>query len=588
MSTALPFSQIAGKALSDEQTAYLQGLFSGLANRGLKFTDVQADPTVATGPAPAEEKLIFEERVKRDLHPLDAYDSFLEDAADNRAPAKENVFRYKWNGLFFLSPAHDAYMCRLRIPGGEVKSFQLRELANISRDLTTGYIQITTRANFQLRNIEARNAPALLNRIQAIGLSSRGAGADNIRNITCSPTAGFDPHELIDTLSLAQELGQYIINQREFYNLPRKFNIAFDGGGAISSVEDTNDIGLRAVLISEGTEKIPAGVYFRVALGGATGHKAFAEDAGVLVKPEEVIKVTAALVRVFIGNGNRGNRKKARLKHLLETWSREQYIAETEKLLGYELIKAPLDADGHCDLEAGRPRAEVAHSHVGVFPQKQAGLNYIGVGVPVGQITQKQLHRLADLADHYGSGEVRLTVWQNLVLPNIPDAYVETVKKALVKAGLHWEQSHVRSGFVACTGNSYCKFAAANTKGHALDLMKHLEKRVPLDQPINVHLTGCPHSCAQHYMGDIGLLATKVKVEGEKVEGYHVFVGGGFGANKKVGRQVFTGLTVEQLKATLETMFRVYLERRRDNETFQSFANRFEVDALQGMFSNDE
>lgn len=586
MSTALPFSEIAGKALNDEQTAYLQGLFSGLANRGLKFADVQADP--ASAPAPADEKLIFEERIKRELHPLDAYDSFLEDAAANRAPAKENAFRYKWNGLFFLAPSHDAYMCRLRIPGGQVKSFQLRELANISRDLTTGYIQITTRANFQLRNFEPKNAPALLSRIQAIGLSSRGSGADNIRNITCSPTAGFDPHELIDTLPLAQELGQYIVNHREFYNLPRKFNIAFDGGGAISSVEDTNDIGLRAVKVVKGTESVPDGVYFRVALGGATGHKAFAQDAGVLVKPADAIKVTAALVRVFIAHGNRGNRKKARLKHLLETWSLEQYIAETEKLLGHPLIKAPLDEQGHCDLEAGGSRPVTAHSHVGVYPQKQAGLNYIGVGVPVGQITQKQLNRLADLADHYGSGEVRLTVWQNLVLPNIPDGYVDTVKKALVKAGLYWEQSHVRSGFVACTGNSYCKFASADTKGHALELMKHLEKRVPLDQPINVHLTGCPHSCAQHYMGDIGLLATTVKVEGEKTEGYHFFIGGGFGKNRQVGRQIFSGLTVEQLKVTLETMFRVYLGRRQDNETFQTFANRFDVDALQGMFSNDE
>ncbi|MBL6763964.1 MAG: NirA family protein [Verrucomicrobiae bacterium] len=586
MSTALPFQEIAGQALNDEQTAYLQGLFSGLANRGLKFTDVQADPT---GPRPAtDEDLIFEERVKRDLHPLDAFDSFLEDAADNRAPAKENVFRYKWNGLFFLAPSSDAYMCRLRIPGGLVKSFQLRELAKISRDLTTGYIQITTRANFQLRNIEPHNAPALLSRIQSIGLSSRGAGADNIRNITCSPTAGIDPHELIDTLPLAQELGQYIIHHREFYDLPRKFNIAFDGGGLISSVEDTNDIGLRAVKIADGTEKIPAGVYFRVALGGATGHKSFAEDAGVLVKPGEIIKVTAALVRVFIANGNRTNRKKARLKHLLETWTLEQYIAEAEKLLGYELLKAPLDQQGQFSLEAKTLRTEVPHSHEGVFPQKQSGFNYVGVGIPVGQITPKQMNRVAELADLYGSGEVRLTVWQNLIIPNIPDTYVGTVRKALTKAGLFAEQSNIRSGFIACTGNSYCKFASSNTKGHALEFIKHLEKRVRLDQPINVHITGCPHSCAQHYMGDIGLLATKVKVQGESVEGYHVFIGGGFGRNRKVGRQVFTGLTSEQVKTTLETMFNIYLKRRIENESFQSFTNRHDLDALQGMFSNDE
>jgi len=587
MSTApLPFQEVAGKKLNDEQSAYLHGLFAGLANRGLKFSDVQPDPTRPAGPA--DEDLIFEERVKRDLHPLDAYDSLLEDARDNRAPAKENVFRYKWHGLFFLAPASDQFMCRLRIPGGQVKSFQLRELARISRELTTGYIQITTRANLQLRNIEPKNAPALLSRVQSIGLSSRGSGADNIRNITCSPTAGFDPYELINTLPLAQELGDYIIHHREFYNLPRKFNVAFDGGGLVSSVEDTNDIGLRAVKIEKGSEQIPEGVYFRVALGGATGHKAFAADAGVLVRPEEVIRVVAALIRVFIAHGNRSNRKKARLKHLLEKWTIEQYIAETEKLLGHELLKAPLNAAGEFDAEARPARPVVAHAHVGVFPQKQSGLNYIGVGVPVGQITQKQLCRVADLADHYGSGQVRLTVWQNLILPDIPDAYVQTVKKALVRAGLYCDPSPLRSGFIACTGKRYCKYASADTKGDALEFMKYLEKKVPLDQPVNIHLTGCPHSCAQHYMGDIGLLATQVKVAGQSVNGYHVFVGGGFGANRKIGRQVFTGLTVEQTRLALEGMLKAYLRRRQPDESFQSFTNRHDLDALQGMFSNDE
>jgi ferredoxin-nitrite reductase len=215
-------------------------------------------------------------------------------------------------------------------------------------------------------------------------------------------------------------------------------------------------------------------------------------------------------------------------------------------------------------------------------------LNDIGVGIPVGQINQKQMNRVADLADHYGSGEVRLTIWQNLVIPNIPDAYLETVKKALVKTGLEWQQSHVRSGFIACTGNSYCKFASSDTKENGIEFMKYLDKRVTLDQPINVHITGCPHSCAQHYMGDIGLLATKVKISGESVEGYHVFVGGGFGKRQKVGRQVFTGLTAEQAKLTLESMFKAYLHHRTPNETFQEFTIRHDVDALQGMFSDDE
>ncbi len=567
----LPIQSINGAPLAPEQANYLTGFFAGLEARGLRFGDVEA--------APAFEKkvslddLIFEERVKRELHPLDAYPLLLDLASVNKPPDKEEIFRFKWNGLFFLTPNKEAFMARLRIPGGVLKTFQLRELAHIARDLTTGYVQITTRANFQIRLIQPKDAPAVLQRIQHVGLHTRGAGADNIRNITANPTAGIDPHELIDVLPLCHELAQIIINDRSFYDMPRKFNIAYDGGGLIGTVEDTNDIGARAV-------KVDGEVFFRIALGGATGHKAFARDLGVLVKPSELNKVIAAMVRVYIANGNRGDRKKARLKHLLEKWTLDQYLAETEKLLGLALRRG--------EAESGKRKAEIPHSHVGVYPQKQPGLNYVGVAVPVGNITAKQMIRLAEIADLYGSGEVRLTVWQNFIIPNVPDAFVATVKKAVRKIGFDTEQSNLRSGFIACTGNSYCKFAQSSTKEHALELMDWLDKRVKLDRPINVHLTGCPNSCAQHYMGDIGLLGTKTKVAGESVEGYHVFVGGGFGEKQAVGRQVFTGVAFGDLKLTLEKMLRAYLRHRSDGEEFQAFTTRHDLNALQAMFSNEE
>ncbi len=615
MTATLPFTEIAGQKLSGEQTAYLDGLFAGLANRGVKFTDVAANP-VSTRVAPAED-LIAEERIKRELHPFEAYYQIEENALNNAAPDKESAFRFKWNGLFWLAPSKDGFMCRLRIPGGVVKTFQLRELAAIAKELTTGYVQITTRANLQLRLIEPKNAPALLQRIQNVGLTSRGAGADNIRNITANPTAGIDPHELIDVSPLVNQLAQFIINHREFYDLPRKFNIALDGGGLIGSVEDTNDIGLKAVRIGApisesasaetalrqtdaeiGAPSLPPpGIYFRVSLGGATGHKAFAQDLGVLVKPEELIKVTVALVRVYIRNGNRGNRKKARLKHLLETWSLAQYLEETEKLLGYSLLRRPPSgvleswsngvAEASAQNSSTPPLPAVPHSHVGVFPQKQAGLNYVGVAIPVGHVTPKQMIRLAEIADLYGSGEVRLTVWQNLIIPNVPDAYVETVKKAVAKAGFDWRQSNLKSGFIACTGNSYCKFASSNTKGHALEFMDYLERRVQLDQPINVHLTGCPNSCAQHYMGDIGLLGAKAKVNGESIDGYHIFVGGGFGDNQAIGRQIFNALSAEDTKLTLEKMLKGFLSHRTNGETFQQWTKRHEVGRLQEMFAEE-
>src|SRR5215471_18138157 len=328
MPTTLPFQQIKGEPITEAQRDYLEGFFAGLAARGLRFSDVE--PALQPDKTAPLADLIFEERVKRELHPLDAYPQLLENAAQNQAPDKESSFRFKWNGLFYLTPNKEAFMARLRIPGGVVKTYQLREIAAVAKELTSGYVQITTRANFQIRLIQPKDAPEVLRRIQAVGLHTRGAGADNIRNLTANPTAGIDPCELFDVLPLCQELAQIIINDRAFYDLPRKFNIAYDGGGLIGTVEDTNDIGAKAVRVGDE-------VFFRLALGGATGHKAFARDLGVLVKPIELNKVIVALVRVFIANGNRGNRKKARLKHLLETWSLKQYLAETEKLLGYQL-----------------------------------------------------------------------------------------------------------------------------------------------------------------------------------------------------------------------------------------------------------
>ena len=521
-----------------------------------------------------------EERIKHDLNPLDATEELVLKARWNAKPETEDVFRFKWNGLFWLNPVKDGYMCRLRIPGGTVKSYQLRELAAIARELTTGYIQITTRNNFQIRLIEPKDCPEVLRRIQGCGLHSKGAGADNIRNITMNPCAGYDPHEIIDVRPLVNELATLIISSRQFYDLPRKFNIAYDGGGLISSVEDTNDIGASAVRITENDLGLEPGVYFRLALGGVTGHKTFASDWGVIVPAAKLNDVIVALLKVFIEHGDRTNRKKARFKYVVEEKGMDWVREETEKHLSFKLVR--LEAESA--VQEKRAFSQQGHGHIGVHPQKQSGLNYLGAHVPVGQLTAKQLNRIADIADSYGTGEIRLTVWQNFILPNVPDAYAATAAKALKKAGFPCEESHLRSGFIACTGNRYCKFAATDTKGHAIAMMNFLDKRVSLDRPVNVHFTGCPHSCAQHFMGDIGLLGAKVKTDSG--EGYHITVGGGFGENRKIGRQIFTGVPFESLGETLEAMLKGYLANRQDAESFHQFCNRHEVGQLQEVFAN--
>ena len=560
---------------TDEQTQYLTGFVAGVRQRMSTFSDFFNTDAfhAAAAKAPAEQEeetvLIAEERIKKEEHPLDAYHRIIENARADQAPEKEDIFRFKWNGLFYQSPIDDSYMARLRIPGGKLKSFQLREIAAVANDLTTGYIQITTRANLQIRSIRPKDAPAVLRRIQSVGLHTRGSGADNIRNITCNPTAGVDPAELIDCSPFVDDLAHIIISQREFYDLPRKFNISFDGGGLVSTAEDTNDIGAKAVLLENQ-------VAFRIGLGGATGHRKFASDLGVVVPPEEIVSVVLAVIRVFIARGNRANRKKARLKHLLETLPIGEFLEAVETSLGRKLRRVPLDVT-----PLTWPSADTPHSHVGAHPQKQPGLHYLGVSVPVGQLTARQLIRLADLAENYASSDLRLTVWQNIILTGIPDAYLNTVKKAVEKIGLRWTQSNVATGIVACTGSRHCKFAATATKAHAISLMKHLEKKLRIDQPVNIHVTGCPNSCAQHYMGDIGLLGTKTR---DGREAYHLFVGGGFGANQACGRQVFQSMPFEEVRTTIETMLRAWLKHRDPGESFHTFTSRHDLNALQVMF----
>ncbi|MGK0186325.1 MAG: ferredoxin-nitrite reductase [Verrucomicrobiales bacterium] len=569
------------------QKEYLSGFFVGAQSRGVSFKDLGGAASPAEDTTPAEvddDDLCKEERIKREMEPLDSAVELFKKARTNAPPEGADVFRFKWNGLFWLSPVKDGYMCRLRIPGGVIHSFQIRELAKIADELTTGYIQITTRNNFQLRLIEPKDCPEVLRRVQSVGLHSKGAGADNIRNITMNPCAGYDPHEIIDVRPLVNELGALIIGGHEFFNLPRKFNIAFDGGGTISSVEDTNDIGASAVVIGENSEGIEGGTYFRFALGGVTGHKTFASDWGVVAKPEQVTDIMVAILQVFIRDGDRTNRKRSRLKYLIEKRGLPGFLVDVEEVLGYSLLRLPADSSAQLPREV----SQQGHGHIGVHPQKQEGLNYIGAVVPVGQLTSHQLSCIANIAESYGNGEVRLTVWQNLIIPNIPTAFVESARNALRRIGLRTEQSPLRGGFVACTGNRYCKYAASDTKGHAIAMMDYLESRVPLDRPINVHFTGCPHSCAQHFMGDIGLLACAVK-NTPSGEGYHITVGGGFGEARAIGRQIFQSVPYESLGAVLEATLRAYLDHRSSsNESFHAFCSRHATDQLQGIFAATE
>jgi ferredoxin-nitrite reductase len=525
-------------------------------------------------------KLCAEEQAKRANNPLDRWDEIGRLSAKGEFPKGTDVLLHKYQGLFYVAPAQDSYMCRLRFPGGAVRSWQLRGLAEMADTLAGGYADVTTRANLQLREIGPSNATPVIMGLRDLGIINVGSGADNIRNVTASPLSGIDETELIETLPLARDMHHYIIQHREMYGLPRKFNIAFDGGGAISSLEDTNDIGFHAVRLAKSNEANEAGeVLFQLALGGITGHRDFARDTGVVAKPEECVELAAAIVRVFIANGDRTDRKKARLKYVLDDWGFEKFLAETEKEYGQPLRRVSND-----EFEPRRP--DDRQAHIGVHPQLQPRLNYIGVVLPVGRIQSEQLRTLADVAESCGNGDVRLTPWQNLLIANIPDDRVEEAKSRIEAMGLEWRASSPRAGLIACTGNAGCKYAAANTKQHAMAIADYVDERLELDLPINIHVTGCNHSCAQHYIGDIGLMGANVDAGDDVVEGYQVFVGGGYGERRNIGRELFPPTRSEDLPPLVARMLEVYLDRRAaPDEDFAKFTNRHEIDELREMFA---
>ena len=580
-----------------EQKRYLEGFVAGVqiakaaksVAGAVPGTPAAGSASEPTGPDAAGlaaqnrvlasgRKLSDPEKFKREQHPFDTYERLKAHAAKGEYPKPADNFRWRYFGLFYVAPNQNSYMCRLRIPNGIVTAAQFSGLADLAARYGGGYAHVTTRANVQIREVQAHNAVAMIEAIQDLGLCSRGSGADNIRNVTGTPTAGIDPQELIDTRPYAREWHFHILNDRSLYGLPRKFNVAFDGAGTIAVLEDTNDIGFQAVEVKDSFGLKP-GVWFKLCLGGITGHHDFARDTGVLVEPKDACMVADAVVRVFIDHGDRTDRTKARLKYVLDAMGVEKFLVLLEEKLGRKFDRAVPGA------VAPRPAFDRT-AHLGIHPQKQQGLNWLGVVVPVGRMSVAQMHGLADIARDCGDGDLRLTVWQNLLISGVPSDKLHAAQERIEALGLAITTNAIRAGLVACTGNTGCKFAASDTKRHAEEIARWCETRVALDTPVNIHLTGCHHSCAQHFVSEIGLLACKVQAneDDDPVEGYHILVGGGFGPNAALGRELFRDVTAEATPRTVERILKAYLTHRASrDETFLAFTRRHEIDALKSM-----
>ncbi len=603
-SVAGPATDAPSGAFSDEQQEYLKGFMAGVEARraavGLPLAPACGPPAAAEPADPADlqraaqddllakgGKLSPIERAKRARHPLDRWDELEARAARRTFPKGDDNFLTRWHGLFYVGPTQDAFMCRLRIPGGILEAHQLRGLADIADALAAPFLDCTTRCNLQLREIQAANGPRLLTRLQELGMTARGSGADNIRNVTGAATAGIDPQELLDTRPHARAMHFHILNHRVLYGLPRKFNIAYDGGGVIPTLEDTNDVGFSAVRVEPG-HGIEPGLYYRLALGGITGHRDFARPTGCVLHPEHATRVADAVLRVWIRHGSRTDRAKSRLKYLLDAWGLPRFLDAVEAELGPAAgpgpatpgrgtampplapgETTPLHRIADAAILPGPPQDR--HAHLGVHRQKQPGLSYVGVLCRVGRITTDQARGLADIAERHGSGTIRLTVWQNLLLSDIPDDGLPEAVAAIRALGLATDASPLRAGLVACTGAAGCKFANAYTKQDAASLADALDAAITVDQPVNIHLTGCHNSCAQHYVGDIGLIGAKVERGEDMVEGYDLHLGGGAGVGQAVGRKIREKIPADEIQPVVLGLLRAWQSTRTAADSFQAW-----------------
>lgn len=588
---------MSAQDFNDEQRRYLEGFVSGVqagrTAQGLKPLGGIGGGSGASTPSGPDaphlaamarteasgKKLVGEEKAKRDEHPLDAYPRLRAEAAAGLYPKGVDNFRWRFHGLFYVAPAQPNFMCRLRIANGILSHWQLAGTADLAERHGGGYAHVSTRANLQIREIAAEQAVPLIEGLADIGLTPKGSGADNIRNVTGSPTAGIDPQELLDTRPCARAWHHHILNQRVMYGLPRKFNVAFEGGGAVPVLEDTNDIAFTAVTVKDGHGAAP-GVWFRLGLGGITGHHDFARPTGVYLPPADATAVADAIIRVFIDTGNRTDRTKARLKYVLDDWGFDKFLAEVEQKLGRALVRLPDDA-------VQPPPPQNREAHVGIHPQLQPGRVWVGVLLDAGKMTAGQMRGIAAISAELGDGDIRLTVWQNLLISGVDAGKAGEVEQRLVALGLTSKPSHVRAGLIACTGNTGCKFAGSDTKGTAKAIADRIDGRIALDGPINIHLTGCHHSCAQHYIGDIGLIACRVPAapdSDDTVEGFHVHVGGGYGPDAGIARELYRDVPAAECPALVERMLAVYLANRSGRgESFLAFTRAADGDRLKAL-----
>jgi sulfite reductase (ferredoxin) len=521
------------------------------------------------------------ERLKRAKNPWEGLEEIRRYARDgfNSIPPEWIGTYFRWWGVYTQGDgagviggkggegkAIPYFMVRIRIPNGLLQSHQLHAIANVSEKYGRGTADLTVRQNIQLHWVTIEALPDLLDELWRAGLTTMGSCGDDTRNITGCPLAGVDADEILDASSLALQANQFFVGNADFYNLPRKFKICITGCRSWCAYPEINDVGLTAVTRKiHGQEEI--GFSLRVG-GGLSTDPFLATRLNAFVKQDQVIPVLRGVAEIFRESEVlREHRERARLKFLFlrQGWTAESFQRELETRLGFRLEPA---ADEQVPNDLYR-------DHVGIHPQKQSGYFYIGAAVLRGRISAQQMRTAAELAERYADGKLRTTNMQNLLIANVPWTNTESLARELNAAGLPVQGSSFWRGTVACSGSEYCKLAITETKSFSRWLVEELEERLPgFEQHLKLHVTGCPNSCGQHWIADIGIEGKKIKVGDRMEDAYYFCVGGAVGLHQSIARPVGFRCAATEVPDAIERLLRRYLDDRQRNENLRQFFAR--------------
>jgi len=543
----------------------------------------------ATAALPKETKAQKVERLKREKNPWDALDEIRAFARNGRAgiPEEWNLY-FKWWGIYTQGDglgvtggkggegrATEFFMLRIGIPNGILTAHQARTIAHLARLHARNLVDITVRQNIQLHWLTVESLPEVIRQLDAIGLSPRGACGDVVRNVTGCPLAGIAHDEIIDASPLALAVADELNGNSDFYNLPRKFKISISGCPVWCSYPEINDIGLTAVRRGDET-----GYSIRVG-GGLSNEPHLALRLNAFVRQDQALAVVRTIAEIFRDQqGLRQSRDRARMKYLFlkEGWTADRFLAEIETRLGTRFDPAPPESIPD----------DVLRDHAGIHRQKQPGLAYVGASVLRGRLTGEQLAAASDLADRYGSGRLRATVMQNLLFLDVPTSQAPALARELGAIGLRVDGSPFFRGGIACTGTEFCKLAITETKGFLRWLVDEMEERLPqFDQQLRLHVTGCPNSCGQHWIADIGLEGKKIKQEGRLTDAYYFCLGGSVGQHAATARPVGFRTPAALVPEAIERLLRRYLDERDPGENLRAYFARHSDASLRAALAGE-